>query len=264
MTGFSIQVNPLGEHPRHATVKTGARHLKPKHAEPRQVTPSAAGKPVGLALLLVAVAVVATVALWVPALDASSIGALESDAGANPGSIAVEVPTLAPTVEGIAPVAGDAAPAVTAAQVSAARTFAGSQLAGNTGLTLSAAARELLVGGQVDARGILSLGQYLGQTPLTVADFPAVATGTGVGEARRQILVTHLGGVPLGAVEAAPGAEALDSTASDGAAAAVQAWFGGLSAPVNVESVIRNPAGVLVTFAPGEPSSMLPSPPPTL
>ncbi|PPF85669.1 hypothetical protein C5B96_06295 [Subtercola sp. Z020] len=218
-----------------------------------------------MALLLLAVAVVAMVALWAPMFGASPIVALEGGAEVDTGSsVAVGVPTAAPAAEDVGPVARDAAPAATAVQLAAARTFAGSQLAGNTALTLSATARELLVMGRVDARGILSLGQYLGQTQLTVADFPAVETGIGAGEARRQILLTGLAGVPLGIGEAAPGGRSADTMAPDAAAASVGVWFESLSAPVNVESVIRTPAGVLVTFAPGEPPLMLPSPPPSL
>ncbi|RFA20558.1 hypothetical protein [Subtercola boreus] len=241
-------------------------------------------------LAAAAVAVVATVAMMAPTLGTSPVVALDSNTALNQGGAAPEVPMLAPGTMGDgsvgdgsvgdgsvgdgsvgnAPIAGSAAVGATAVQVAAARTFAGSQLASNAGLTLSANARELLVAGQVDARGILSLGQYLGQTRLTVADFPAADAGTGTAEVRRRILVSGLAGVPLGTDATVPGSTAPGSAASAGAAASaaaaaaasVEAWFQGLSAPVEVESVARVPAGVLVTFAPGEPSSLLPSPAP--
>lgn len=264
MTGLSTPMNPFGEHHRHAAMNSGARHLKPKHAEPLQIPRAAPKKTVG-AMLVVVAAIIAMVALWAPTFGASPVVAQRIDAEGNPGSRgAAVVPTLAPAAEGVGAVGSSDASAVTASETIAARRFAGSQLAANTGLTLTATARELLVGGKVDARGILSLGQYLGQVHLTVNDFPAVTTGAGAGEARRQILLTGLAGVPLGSGGMAQGTDAPDPTASDGAAASVEAWFEGLSSPVNVESVIRTPAGVLVTFAPGEPTSMLPSPPPSL
>lgn len=267
MTSFSIRANSLEEHHTHATVKAAPRHLKPKHADHRHVARAATHRTLGGTLLAAAaaLAVVTTVAMWAPTLGASPTVVHDSDAASGQAGAAAAVePTLVPDAEHGGPIAGSVIPPSTAVQVTAARTFAGSQLASNAGLTLSAAARELLVGGLVDARSILSLGQYLAQTQLTVADFPASDTGTVAGGVRPRILVSGLAGVPLGTDASATDASATDASETDGAAsrsaaASVEAWFAALSAPVNVESVVRTPSGVLVTFAPGEPSSMLPS-----
>lgn len=116
------------------------------------------------------------------------------------------------------------------------RASAGAQLAENPGLTLDASSRDLLTGGRVDSRIILSLGQLVGAGDVTVLGFPAVAGESDA--ARRQVL--------------------LQSVDGESAKAAVVAWFDALGAPVEPSSVTVTDAGVLVTFPVGEPSGLLP------
>ena len=116
------------------------------------------------------------------------------------------------------------------------RASAGAQLAANPALTLDTASRDLLTGGRVDSRIILSLGQLLGTGDATVLDFPAV---TGENDAaRRQVL--------------------LQSVDGEAARTAVTGWFGALDGPVKPSSVTVTDAGVLVTFPVGEPTGLLP------
>jgi len=115
------------------------------------------------------------------------------------------------------------------------RASAGSQLAANPDLTLDAESRDLLTGGRVDSRVILSLGQLLGAGPVTVAGFPLVAGEADI--ARRQVLIQ----------------------APDGAAdAALTSWFEALGSPVEPSAVVTTDDGLLVTFPIGEPAGLLP------
>ncbi|TIH39320.1 ArnT family glycosyltransferase [Subtercola vilae] len=128
---------------------------------------------------------------------------------------------------------------------SKARSSAGTQLAANTRLTLAPSAKDLLTGGQVDSRGILALGQLLAQSSVTVSDFPLVDGEQNA--ARRQILISSINGQP--------------TPAGSLAAADVSAYFSSLTNTNTIAPTLTQTAdGVLVTFAFGEPTGLLPTP----
>ncbi|MCS5719907.1 glycosyltransferase family 39 protein [Herbiconiux sp. CPCC 205763] len=114
----------------------------------------------------------------------------------------------------------------------AVRAAAGSQLAANPALSLEGDSGDLLAGGRVDSRVILSLGQLLGDGAVTVEAFPLVAGESDT--VRRQVLV---------------------SSNDD---ASLDDWFRSLGAPVAPSSVVATSDGVLVTFPLGEPEALLP------
>ncbi|GGF41469.1 ArnT family glycosyltransferase [Subtercola lobariae] len=122
-----------------------------------------------------------------------------------------------------------------------ARASAGAQLAENANLTMPLATRDLLTGGQVDARVILTLSELLSTSTVTVGDYPLV-DGEG-DDTRRQILITSLNGDQI--------------SSNPAAAAAAQAYFQGLTGMVKPAQISLTPAGLLVTFALGEPSGLL-------
>jgi hypothetical protein len=126
----------------------------------------------------------------------------------------------------------------------AARSAAGTQLAANPNLTMPVATRDLLTGGQVDARSILELGQLLAGNTATIADFPLVAGEDNA--ARRQILLTQINSSPV----------RTNSTS----AAKARALFTSLSSPANKASVKLTPDGLLVTLPFGEPTGLLTPP----
>ncbi|MDF2443205.1 MAG: hypothetical protein JWR01_1408 [Subtercola sp.] len=128
-----------------------------------------------------------------------------------------------------------------AAALTAARSAAGAQLAANTDLTMPLATRDLLTGGQVDARTVLALGQLLANGTVTVSDFPLVDGEQNA--ARRQILVTEFDGQPV--------------QTDPAAAAAATAFFRSLADPVHPSGVTPTPAGLLVTMPFGEPTGLL-------
>lgn len=121
------------------------------------------------------------------------------------------------------------------------RASAGSQLAANPTLSLAQPARDLLTGGQVDARTILSLSELLSTSKVTVSDFPLV-TGEG-SDIRRQVLITSLNGA--------------DVTTNQAAQTTTLRFFDALTAPVAPAATSVSSAGLLVTFGFGEPTGLL-------
>jgi hypothetical protein len=129
-----------------------------------------------------------------------------------------------------------AAPLTTTPGERASRASAGSQLARNPRLTLSADAKQLLEEGSVDRRISVVLGQLLSEHDLTVADFPA---GDPRDAFRRRVLVSEMDGEQL-----APGGAPMTTLST---------YLSGLAGTFAVESVTVDAHGVLATFPVTDP-----------
>ena len=142
--------------------------------------------------------------------------------------------------------AGAAATRDQAARDQAGRVQAGTELATNANLDLtSPALRDLVTGGRVDARILITLPQAAGPGRLSVADAPAAPGEESLaGLPRRQILVSAVSGEPL--------------ASTPGEAARLQAFWADQPAPFRPASTALTPDGLLVTYGTDAPTGLLP------
>ncbi len=125
------------------------------------------------------------------------------------------------------------------------RVAAGTELATNPRLDLgSGAVRDLVTGGRVDARILITLPQAAELGRLTVADAPTVAGEESLPELpRRQVLLTALDGKPL--------------VSSPAEVARLQAFWRGQSYPFAPASTEITDQGLLVTYGVDVPTGLL-------
>ena len=126
------------------------------------------------------------------------------------------------------------------------RIAVGTALASNPDLDLSTPVQDLMTGGRVDPRILITLPQAASAGRLTVGDLPAVFGEKDDARPRRQILLTAVDGRPL--VDSAADADRLTEL------------YQGQGYPFDPRSVERTPQGLLVTYGTDLPTGLLPVP----
>lgn len=123
------------------------------------------------------------------------------------------------------------------------RIDAGTALADNTALVLPESVRDLMTGGRIDARLLITLPQAAALGRLEVADAPPVAGEAAEVAPRRQALLSSLDGRSL--------------AGSSADADRVRQLFDGQAEPYRPSAIEATPQGLLVTYAVDAPSGLL-------
>ncbi|MHC5797862.1 ArnT family glycosyltransferase [Lacisediminihabitans sp. FW035] len=148
--------------------------------------------------------------------------------------------TQAVDIRRIEPDGLSAAKKAAATQTAQAST-AGTQLAGNPGLSVSAANRDLLTGGRVDIRIPLALGSQLAIGSVTVSGFPMQA-GEG-DQPRRVVRISALDGEP--------------AVRGGSLTAAAKAYVAGLTGQYSPASVSVVDGSMQLVYSPAAPSGVV-------
>ncbi|MBA8792493.1 4-amino-4-deoxy-L-arabinose transferase-like glycosyltransferase [Friedmanniella endophytica] len=121
-----------------------------------------------------------------------------------------------------------------AAREAAGREAVGTALAQNPALSMPTPMRNLMTGGRVDPRILLTLPGATSVGRLTVADAPAVDGEVTEAAPRRQVLISAIDGQPISKTPAN--------------AAALEAFYDQEKPPFRPEAISRTPEGLLITY----------------
>ncbi len=124
------------------------------------------------------------------------------------------------------------------------RSAVGAQLVANPALSMPTPVRNLMTGGRVDARILLTLPRAALIGKLTIADAPAVPGEETEAAPRRQVLISAVNGKPLA-----------DSPQE---AAELKAYFDRQVSPFVPRSMQETPQGLLVTYDTNAPTGLIP------
>lgn len=139
---------------------------------------------------------------------------------------------------------GEAAVTKAATEDAKMRSAVGAQLVTNSDLSMPTPVRDLITGGRVDARILLTLPRAALIGKLTIADAPAVPGEETESAPRRQVLISAVNGKPLA-----------DSPQDE---AELKSYFNDQVSPFVPRSMQETAQGLLVTYDTNAPSGLIP------